>query len=260
MAQAMPDALAVVEARPRGAAPAAKITFRELDETADHIAGGLQAMGVRPERGSPCWYPPASSSWRCVFALFKTGAVHDPDRPRNGPEEPHQMPARRPARRLRCHLDGTGDSQLLRGRFPAGAIQRDGRASLVLGRPDARRARRHARPPSQCRRTRAIQPRSSSRPAAPARPRACLYRHGNFDRAGRSRSASSIGIAPGEIDLACFPLFGLFNRALGVTTVIPDMDASRPAQVDPSKIVAAIDEWKVTQSFGSPAIWNRVGR
>jgi acyl-CoA synthetase (AMP-forming)/AMP-acid ligase II len=37
------------------------------------------------------------------------------------------------------------------------------------------------------------------------------------------------------------------------------MDASRPARVDPRKFVDAIGAWKVTQSFGSPAIWRRVG-
>ena len=45
------------------------------------------------------------------------------------------------------------------------------------------------------------------------------------------------GIQPGEIDVPCFPLFGLFNAAMGVTTVIPDMDASRPARVDPKRLI-----------------------
>ncbi|HEY4762012.1 MAG TPA: AMP-binding protein, partial [Thermoguttaceae bacterium] len=52
----------------------------------------------------------------------------------------------------------------------------------------------------------------------------------------------------------------LFNCAMGVTTVIPDMDPSHPAQVDPAKIIEAIRDWHVTQTFGSPAIWNRVGQ
>jgi acyl-CoA synthetase (AMP-forming)/AMP-acid ligase II len=37
------------------------------------------------------------------------------------------------------------------------------------------------------------------------------------------------------------------------------MDASRPARVDPKNIIEAVRDWRVTQSFGSPAIWNRVG-
>ena len=88
--------------------------------------------------------------------------------------------------------------------------------------------------------------------------KACSTTYGNFDRQV-DEIRDFYGIQPGEIDLACFPLFGLFNAAMGVTTVIPDMDASRPARVDPRKYVEAIHDWAVTQSFGSPAIWNRVG-
>jgi acyl-CoA synthetase (AMP-forming)/AMP-acid ligase II len=38
------------------------------------------------------------------------------------------------------------------------------------------------------------------------------------------------------------------------------MDATRPAKVDPRNILAAVDDCGVTQSFGSPAVWNRVGQ
>ncbi len=89
--------------------------------------------------------------------------------------------------------------------------------------------------------------------------RRALSRHGNFD-AQVEQIRDFYGIQPGEIDLPCFPLFGLFNCAMGVTAVIPDMDPSRPARVDPAKIVEAVDDWNVTQAFGSPAIWDRVGR
>jgi acyl-CoA synthetase (AMP-forming)/AMP-acid ligase II len=86
-----------------------------------------------------------------------------------------------------------------------------------------------------------------------------LYRHGNF-RAQVDEIRRQYDIRPGEIDLAAFPLFALFNCALGVTAVIPDMDASHPARVDPRKIIEAIGDWHATQAFGSPAVWNRVGR
>jgi acyl-CoA synthetase (AMP-forming)/AMP-acid ligase II len=65
-------------------------------------------------------------------------------------------------------------------------------------------------------------------------------------------------IQPGEIDLACFPFFGLFDAAMGVTAIIPDMNPTHPAQVNPAKIVQAANYWKITQSFASPALWNRV--
>ena len=51
-------------------------------------------------------------------------------------------------------------------------------------------------------------------------------------------------LQPGGVDLACFALFGLFNSAMGVTTVFPDMDFSRPASADPRKLLAAANDWQ----------------
>ncbi|MGV3485559.1 MAG: AMP-binding protein, partial [Planctomycetaceae bacterium] len=65
-------------------------------------------------------------------------------------------------------------------------------------------------------------------------------------------------IHPGSRDLACFPLFGLFDNVMGVTTIIPDMDATRPADVNPKRIHEAITQWEIDQAFGSPALWHRV--
>ncbi len=67
-------------------------------------------------------------------------------------------------------------------------------------------------------------------------------------------------ISPGEADLPTFPLFGLFSCGLGMTSIIPDMDCSRPAQVDPAKIIAPINDFKITNSFGSPALWGTVSQ
>jgi len=86
-----------------------------------------------------------------------------------------------------------------------------------------------------------------------------LYQHGTFDTQV-DEIRDFYGIQLGEVDVPGFPLFGLFNCAMGVTAVIPDMDPSRPARVNPAKIVAAIHDWNATQTFGSPAVWNRVGR
>ena len=69
---------------------------------------------------------------------------------------------------------------------------------------------------------------------------------------------STYGIEPGGVDLACFPLFALFNSAMGVTTVLPEMDFSRPASADPRKLLAAANDWQVTQAFASPAVWRVV--
>lgn len=90
-------------------------------------------------------------------------------------------------------------------------------------------------------------------------PKGVLYEHGMF-AAQVALIQNFYGIEPGENDLPGFPLFGLFNAAMGVTTVIPQMNPLRPADVDPRRIIAAIEQQQVTQAFGSPAFWNRVGR
>jgi acyl-CoA synthetase (AMP-forming)/AMP-acid ligase II len=84
-----------------------------------------------------------------------------------------------------------------------------------------------------------------------------VYQHGMFDAQIRMIQ-SEYGIQPGEVDLPGFPLFALFNVAMGVTTVIPHMNPSRPAEVVPERIVRAIRENRVTTTFGSPAMWRRV--
>jgi olefin beta-lactone synthetase len=68
------------------------------------------------------------------------------------------------------------------------------------------------------------------------------------------------GIDSSGIDQPAFPLFALFSAAAGACAIIPDMDASRPATVNPLTFVASIRRYKVTYSFGSPAIWNVVSR
>lgn len=67
-------------------------------------------------------------------------------------------------------------------------------------------------------------------------------------------------IEKGEMDLPTFPLFALFGVALGMTCVIPDMDPTCPAKVNPEKIVGHIKDYKITNSFGSPALWSTVSR
>lgn len=88
-------------------------------------------------------------------------------------------------------------------------------------------------------------------------PKGVLYTHRMFETQVRE-VAARYDIQPGGIDLAGFPFFGLFNAAMGTTAVIPEMDPTRPGRIDPRKFLEAADDWKITQSFGSPALWRRV--
>ncbi len=65
-------------------------------------------------------------------------------------------------------------------------------------------------------------------------------------------------ITSNDIDQPAFPLFALFSTALGACAVIPDMDATKPAHVDPRKFLDSLVRNKVSYSFGSPALWNVV--
>ncbi len=90
-------------------------------------------------------------------------------------------------------------------------------------------------------------------------PKGVRYEHAIFSAQLRLiREYYNIGSA--DVDQPAFPLFALFSAALGACSVIPDMDPTRPARVDPEKFVASIDRYGVTYSFGSPAIWNVVSR
>ena len=89
-------------------------------------------------------------------------------------------------------------------------------------------------------------------------PKGVLYTHRTFN-AQIDQVAEHYGIKPGGRDLSCFPLFGLFNAVMGTTTILPDMNPIRPADVDPVRLLDAVDQWQINQSFGSPALWTKVG-
>ncbi|MEM8868684.1 MAG: fatty acid CoA ligase family protein, partial [Verrucomicrobiota bacterium] len=85
------------------------------------------------------------------------------------------------------------------------------------------------------------------------------YTHGMF-AAQVAAIRGQYGIEPGEVDLPMLPVFALFNPALGMCTIVPEMNPSRPATVDPEMIVRAIQQNEVTNSFGSPALWTKIER
>ena len=84
------------------------------------------------------------------------------------------------------------------------------------------------------------------------------YEHGMFE-AQVIAIGRQYGIEEGEVDLPMLPIFALFNPALGMTTVIPEINPSKPATVDPAKIIQAIRQCDVTNSFGSPVLWKKIG-
>ncbi len=263
MARAMPEAPAVVEPLEYDAAGRrqyAQVTFRELDEDSDRIARGLGQLGVRPGTRLALLVRPGIDFISLVFGLLKSGAVSiliDPGMGRRNllrclaeaePEGFVAIPAFHAVRKF------------LPGRFPkARFFVTVGRRWFWGGKTlDELRGGPHSGPE--------MADTTVEDPAAiifttgsTGPPKGVLYRHGNFD-AQVDQIRGFYGIEPGGVDVPGFPLFGLFNCAMGVTAVIPDMDPTRPAQVDPRKIIEAVADHQATQTFGSPAIWNVVGR
>jgi acyl-CoA synthetase (AMP-forming)/AMP-acid ligase II len=89
-------------------------------------------------------------------------------------------------------------------------------------------------------------------------PKGVCYEHGHFDAQVRLIRAT-YSIQPGEIDLPLLPIFALFNPALGMTTIVPEIDPRRPADLNPAHLVQAIRQENVTNSFGSPTLWHKIG-
>jgi acyl-CoA synthetase (AMP-forming)/AMP-acid ligase II len=84
--------------------------------------------------------------------------------------------------------------------------------------------------------------------------KAVQYTHGNFDAQVHALRAT-YGYRSGQVDVAAFPPFSLFDAALGITSVIPDLDAANMAATRPEAIAEAITKHGAQNVFGSPVIW-----
>ena len=90
-------------------------------------------------------------------------------------------------------------------------------------------------------------------------PKGVVYRHRHF-AAQVEMLQSAFAIQPGEVDLPTFPPFALFDPAMGMTTVVPYMDPTRPAKANPKLLLQSISRFNVSNIFGSPALLNVLGR
>ena len=61
-----------------------------------------------------------------------------------------------------------------------------------------------------------------------------------------------------DVDLASLPVFVLHNLACGTTSVIPDFNPQKPADINPKKILNDIKNNGVTTSVGSPRFYEKL--
>jgi acyl-CoA synthetase (AMP-forming)/AMP-acid ligase II len=263
VAAQQPDALAVAAPAGRdrgGRLRYARVNYRELDEHSDRIARGLDRMGIGRGVRTALMVRPSLEFMALAFGILKAGAVPVLIDPGIGlrnfasclataePEAFIGVPAAQMARIALGWGRRTLRSFVTVGRWApwSGTTLRDlarrGEGGPFLARTDAEDVA-------------AIVFTSGS--TGP--PKGVVYRHGNF-LAQVEGVREVLGARAGEIDLPTFPLFALFDPALGMSTVIPDMDPTRPARVDPRNIIDPINDFGVTTMFGSPALLDTVGR
>jgi acyl-CoA synthetase (AMP-forming)/AMP-acid ligase II len=255
-ARAHPDRAAILS--PRGKRGWLATSFTELDQRCDAIAHGLHERGLSRGDRVAVLVRPGPELIAIVFALFKLGAVPvmlDPGMGRASavaclakvrPRGFIGIPLAHVLRAIDASAFGSIEIAVVVGaRFwPTQTRLRDIERPALGSFPCADTSRDE---------TAAILFTSGS--TGP--PKGVVYTHGMFDAQVRSLKAL-YAFQPLERDLACFPLFALFDAALATTCVFPRMDFSRPAACDPESIVDAILAHDCTYGFASPAVWKRV--
>ena len=259
----MPDAIAVAAPKmKRATRPIVydTISFSELELQSNRIALGMRQIGVRPGTRLALMVPPGIPFVTLVFGLFKAGAVViliDPGMGRKN--------------MIRCLAEakpegmvGIGLAHLMRNlmfwKFPVC------RSNVVVGSKRwpgctalSEFEKLNANEFTPLAQTRESDAAIIFTTGSTGPPKGVLYRHRVFLEQAR-QIRDYFEIEPGGVDVSGFPLFALFNCAMGTTTVFPQMDATRPADVDPLDIKDAVEQFHANQSFGSPALWNTVSR
>jgi acyl-coenzyme A synthetase/AMP-(fatty) acid ligase len=262
MAERMPHKRAVVFPAgwdENGRVAYTHLTFLQLDRESDRVAYGLERIGVRRATRTVLMVTPSIEFFVLTFALFKVGAIPVIVDPGMGYER--MVACLR--RTMPEAFIGISKAHLLRWRYPA--YFRTVRTWVTVGRRwfwggHTLASLRDDSPepfpmaPTGEDETAAILFTTGS--TGPAK--GAVYTHGIFD-AQVAHIARMFNIGPDEVDLPTFPLFSLFDPALGMTAVIPDMDPTRPADADPEKLLEAIYDQGVTNMFASPALLDRLG-
>ena len=236
-------------------------SYEALDRLSTEIALGLGEYGIAPGTRVALMVRPSFELFALTFGLFKAGVVPVFIDPGIGvkrmgrciDEAEPSLFIGIPAAHCARLLFGWG-RRSLRACITVGGFRLWGGCSLKhiveLGRA-SNRALPETAPDDEA----AILFTSGSTGA----PKGVVYLHRHF-LAQVELIRDSYDIRPGEVDLPTFPLFALFDPALQMTTVIPYMDPTRPAQADPELLRCALEKFEVTNMFGSPALLNTLGR
>ena len=262
LAKLQPDTLAVAEQK-----SGQEYTNQQLDNASDIIAKGLQTAGIGRGVRTVLMVTPGLDFFALVFALFKVGAVMvavDPGIGRKQlgkclaeaePEAFIGIKKAHLARRIFGWAKKTVKTNII---IDPGYMPNFFYGRNIKSLEELKQLGVDNKDPvsidTQADDIAAILFTSGSTGI----PKGVIYTHANFN-AQVSALKNLYDIQPGEIDLSTFPLFALFGPAMGMASIVPDMDFTRPGSVNPEKIFSAIEKYKTTTMFGSPALLNRVG-
>ncbi len=237
-------------------------SYYQLEELSNAYARGMAEHGIVPGTRTALMLKPGLEFFAVFFALFKAGAVPVLIDPGIGFDAMTRCLAEaRPEAFI-----GTAKAQFARKWFgwakdtcqkfvTAGPALGFGGISLKQLKAMGGTSRDAVLHPSQPEDMAAILFTSGST----GTPKGVVYRHRHFT-AQVDMLQKTFDIEPGEVSLPTFPPFALFDPALGMTTVVPRMDPTRPADANPEWLVAAIDKFQVTHIFGSPALLDTLSR
>lgn len=256
-----PDQPAVIVPRRRWLPPFGfryvSVCFGELARDVERIAAGLRTLGVVPGTRVALLVPFSADFIALVFALLKIGAVQILVDPALGREPMLDCLQRARPEGWIGVPRALAAKWWYRDRFPESRFQ------IAVGlapRPTLNKLRHAAGVPLAPLHIREDDPAAiifTSGSTGPAK--GVVYTQGIFS-AQVDLIQRRYAIEPGGKDLACFPLFGLFNAAMGSSTVIPRIDPAHPATASARNLVRHIQDLRIERSFASPAIWNRLAR
>ena len=250
------DKLAVAEL----AGDAESVSFSQFASLVESTAAGLAGVGVMPGDRVALMVPPGVDLAVVLYACWRAGAV---------------------IVLIDSGLGPSGMSAAIKAADPA----------FLVGIPKALVAARAMRwpggristirlPPAQRRALRTIADLTSIRTAPgvlPDPPRGAdfaavvftsgstgpskgvVYRHGQVE-AQRDALAELYGITTEDRLVAAFAPFALFGPAMGLSSVVPDMDVAAPGSLTAVALGDAVVVADATMVFASPAAWANVVR
>ena len=262
-AQKWPDRLAVSAPHRPDVLGRGQLTYKELDEGSSHLAASLVKLNVPTGSRIIVMVRPGLDFVTIAFGLFKAGLAPVMVDPGMGLK-----------RMLRCLAEGRPSgivglpvahllSLTAPGYFKGIKVRvtvgrRWGWGGRTLAEIMSEPEREGARPPQAATKagdTAALLFTSGS--TGPAK--GVVYTHAMF-QAQVEAIREGFDIGEGGVDLATFPLFGLFAPALGLTSIIPDLNPGKPIKADPRRIIEPIIQHNATSMFASPTLLDKVAR